>query len=130
VVASVMLWGRSARKASTQFPKLLSRDKTLADDPGIDKIPGTECYILYSVSVAHRKVSDWGLHMHVGVSQYYQEFSCWVFNNLFIVRAHEQECGEMEIPGRHIPACWADSNEIAAWMSTLARDSANKVGHL
>ncbi len=41
MVASVMLWGRSARKASTQLPKLLSRDKTLADDPGIDKIPGT-----------------------------------------------------------------------------------------
>lgn len=43
MVASVMLWGRSARKASTQLPKLLSRDKTLVDDPGIDKIPGT-CY--------------------------------------------------------------------------------------
>jgi len=46
VVASVMLWGRSARKLQHSFqrPKLLSRDKTLADDPGIDKIPGTECY--------------------------------------------------------------------------------------
>lgn len=104
------LGGRSARKASAQLPKLLSSDKTLVDDLGIDKLPGTE-YMLLPYPSFTEMLSAWGLHLHDGsyfespkrdlakgivvtvqysnlyklieifISRYYHEFSCWEFKS-------------------------------------------------